>query len=307
MAFRMRRIGRQYENDADKPRERITKEQVNTYWRLLGYIRPYAQWMAVSIAALLFTVGLGLILPLVVRNLVDLVVVDKNLPQLNLLVAGLFVVFILQAVASFIHRLSLAYVGENAVADIRVEVFTHLQRLSLRFFSEYRTGEIVSRITNDTSLLQAAITEDLVALLRQALTLIGAVILLFWLDWRLTLIILLGVPFITLVMVWLGRKIRGESKRVQDALAQSAGVVEETSAAVRIVKSFVREDFEIGRFAHQVDKTYAAAMRRARISAVLGPVIGFMAFASITITLWFGTFEVIQGRLSAGDRVACEL
>ena len=304
MAFRMRRIGRQYENDADKPRERITKEQVNTYWRLLGYIRPYAQWMAVSIAALLFTVGLGLILPLVVRNLVDLVVVDKNLPQLNLLVAGLFVVFILQAVASFIHRLSLAYVGENAVADIRVEVFTHLQRLSLRFFSEYRTGEIVSRITNDTSLLQAAITEDLVALLRQALTLIGAVILLFWLDWRLTLIILLGVPFITLVMVWLGRKIRRESKRVQDALAQSAGVVEETSAAVRIVKSFVREDFEIGRFAHQVDKTYAAAMRRARISAVLGPVIGFMAFASITITLWFGTFEVIQGRLTAGDLVA---
>ena len=304
MALRMRRMGRQYEKDEEKPRERISREQVNSYKRLLRYVRPYAKWMAVSIVALMFSVGLGLILPLVVRNLVDLVVVDQDLPQLNLLVAGLFAVFILQAVASFIHRLSLAFVGENAVADIKVEVFAHLQKLSLRFFSENRTGEVVSRITNDTSLLQAAITEDLVALLRQGMTLIGAAILLFWLDWRLTVIILLGVPFITLAMVWLGRKIRRESKTVQDALAKSASVVEETTSAVRIVKSFAREDYEIGRFSHEVDETYAAAMRRARISAVLGPVIGFMAFASITITLWFGTYEVIQGRLTAGDLVA---
>lgn len=304
MAFRMRRMGREYENDAVKPRERITKEQVNTYRRLLQYIRPYSKWMAVSIATLLFSVGLGLILPLAVRNLVDLVTVDQDLPQLNLLIVGLFIVFILQAVASFIHRLSLAFVGENAVADIRVEIFSHLQRLSLRFFSEYRTGEIVSRITNDTSLLQAAITEDLVALLRQVLTLIGAVILLFWLDWRLTLIILLGVPFITLAMVWLGRKIRRESKLVQDALAQAASVVQETASAVRIVKSFAREDYEIGRFAHEVDQTYAAAMRRAKISSFLGPLIGFLAFASITITLWFGTIEVIRGQMTAGDLVA---
>ena len=251
MALRMRRMGRQYESDEEKPRERISRDQVNSYWRLLGYVRPYAKWMAVSIIALLFSVGLGLILPLVVRNLVDLITVDQDLPQLNMLVAGLFIVFIIQAVASFVHRLSLAYVGENAVADIRVEVFAHIQRLSLRFFSENRTGEVVSRITNDTSLLQAAVTEDLVALLRQGLTLIGAVVLLFWLDWRLTVIILLGVPFITLTMVWLGRKIRRESKVVQDALAKSASVVEETVSAVRIVKSFAREEYEIGRFAQK--------------------------------------------------------
>jgi len=300
----LRRIGRQYEKNEDQSRERITRDQVNTYGRLLKYVRPYTKWMAVSIIALLFSVGLGLILPLVIRNLVDLITVDQDLPQLNQLAVGLLAVFILQAAASFVHRLSLAYVGENAVADIRVQIYSHLQQLSLRFFSEYRTGEIVSRITNDTSLLQAAITEDSVALLRQGLTLIGAVALLFWLDWRLTVIILLGVPFITLTMVWLGRKIRRESKVVQDALAQSAGVIEETVAGVRIVKSFAREDYEIGRFAHEVDATYAAAMRRAKISSVLGPVIGFIAFASITITLWFGTYEVIQGRMTAGDLVA---
>jgi subfamily B ATP-binding cassette protein MsbA len=288
----------------EEQKVRITREELGTYARLLGYVRPYLKWMVVSIIALLFSVGLGLILPLVIRNLVDLIFVDNDLPQLNRLAIGLFVVFILQSIFSFVHRLSLAFVGENAVKDIRVQVFSHLQALSLRFFGDYRTGEIVSRITNDTSLLQSAITDDLVALLRQGLTLIGAAVLLFWLDWRLTLIILLGIPFITLTMVWLGRKIRKESKAVQDALAKSASVVEETAAGIRIVKSFARERYEIDRFSRAVEETYAAAMRRAKIGAVLGPIIGFMAFASITITLWFGAYEVLQGRLTAGDLVA---
>ena len=299
-----RRMGRGYEEGNEKPKVRISRDELGIYARLLGYIRPYSKWMVVSIIALLFSVGLGLILPLVVRNLVDLILVDNDLPQLNRLAIGLFLVFILQSIASFVHRLSLAYVGENAVVDIRVQIYGHLQALSLRFFGDFRTGEIVSRITNDTSMLQSAITDDLVALLRQAITLIGAVTLLFWLDWRLTLIILLGVPFITLTMVWLGRKIRKESKAVQDALAKSASVVEETTAGVRIVKSFTRERYEIDRFSRAVDEIYAAAMRRAKIGATLGPIIGFLAFASITITLWFGAYEVIQGQLTAGDLVA---
>jgi subfamily B ATP-binding cassette protein MsbA len=299
-----RRMGRGYEEGNEKPKVRISRDELGIYARLLGYIRPYSKWMVVSIIALLFSVGLGLILPLVVRNLVDLILVDNDLPQLNRLAIGLFLVFILQSIASFVHRLSLAYVGENAVVDIRVQIYGHLQALSLRFFGDFRTGEIVSRITNDTSMLQSAITDDLVALLRQAITLIGAVTLLFWLDWRLTLIILLGVPFITLTMVWLGRKIRKESKAVQDALAKSASVVEETTAGVRIVKSFTRERYEIDRFSRAVNEIYAAAMRRAKIGATLGPIIGFLAFASITITLWFGAYEVIQGRLTAGDLVA---
>jgi subfamily B ATP-binding cassette protein MsbA len=297
-------MGRSYESEDEEQKFRLTREELGTFTRLLTYVRPYNKWMVVSIIALLFSVGLGLILPLVIRNLVDLIFVDNDLQQLNRLAIGLFLVFILQSIFSFIHRLSLAYVGENAVVDIRVQVFSHLQALSLRFFGDYRTGEIVSRITNDTSLLQSAITDDLVALLRQGITLIGAAVLLFWLDWRLTVIILLGIPFITLTMVWLGRKIRRESKAVQDALAKSASVVEETTAGVRIVKSFARERYEIERFTGAVKETYAAAMRRAKIGAVLGPIIGFLAFASITITLWFGAFEVIQGRLTAGDLVA---
>lgn len=304
MTIRIRRMGRRHESDKDPKAAPINRETLHTFGRVLAYVRPYRKWMAISIIALLFSVALGLILPLVVQNLVDVVLIDKNLARLNQLAAGLLVVFIVQAIFSFIHRLTLSYVGEKAIADIRVEVFSHLQSLSLKFFADYRTGEIVSRLTSDVTLLQSAITENVVALLRQALTLVGASLLLFVLNWRLTLIILTGIPLISLTMVWLGRKIRAAAKQVQDALAEAANVVEETTTGVRIVKSFAREAHEIGRYAQRVNETFEAAMTRAKISAVLGPVIGFMAFASITITLWFGSFEVIQGRLSAGGLVA---
>lgn len=304
MAFRMRRMGRQYESDGAERNVRLTREQVTTFGRLLRYVRPYSKWMVLSIIMLLISVSLGLILPLVIRNLVDIVLVDKNFPRLNQLAIGLFVVFLLQGFASFVNQIALAFVGENVVADIRVQVYSHLQSLSLKYFTDNRTGEIVSRVTNDVILLQTAVTDNLVALLRQAITLVGAAILLFVLDWRLTVIILLGIPFVTLTMVWLGRKIRRASTAVQDALAQGANVLEETISGVRIVKSFAREEYEIGRFSARVTDIFDAAMRRAKIGAVLGPMIGFMAFGSITITLWFGSYEVIQGRLTAGDLVA---
>ncbi len=290
--------------EAQEKLPRLSRAQLGVFARLLAYVRPYTKWMVVSTIALLFSVGLGLILPLVIRSLVDSVLVERNLDLLNQLALGLFVVFVLQAAASFVNRLSLAFVGEKVVANIRVEVYSHLQRLSLRYFTDHRTGEIVSRITNDVSQLQTAVTDNLIALLRQLLTLIGAAVLLFILDWQLTLIILLGIPIVSLTMVWLGRKIRREAKAVQDALAQAANVVEETVSGVRIVQSFAREPYEIGRFSEKVDEVYQAAMRRAKIGAVLGPLIGFMAFASITITLWFGGYQVIQGRLTAGDLVA---
>ena len=304
MTFRIRRIGRSHEADPDSGATPISRQSLGLFRRILGYVRPYRRWMVVSIIALLFSVALGLILPLVIRNLVDVVLIDKNLQRLNQLALGLFVVFIVQAIFSFAHRLSLAYVGERAIADIRIHAFSHLQTLSLKFYADRRTGEIVSRLTNDVSLLQEAITSNLVALLRQALTLAGAAVLLFVLNWRLTLVILTGIPIITLIMVALGRRIRGASAMVQDHLAEAASVLEETTGGIRIVKSFTREAYEIQRFSQRINETFAAAMERARISSILGPFIGFLAFASITITLWFGSYEVIAGRLTAGGLVA---
>ncbi len=300
-----RRAGRDYESGDTKPSlPRLNRDSINVLRRVLAYVKPYTGRLAIAVTALVFSVGLGLVLPLVIRNLVDVVLSEKNLDTLNRIAILLLVVFAVQAIFSFIHRISMAFVGERVVADIRVQVYTHLQKLSLQYFADHRTGEVVSRLTNDVSLLQSAVTDNLVALLRQLLTLIGGSIFLFILDWRLTIIILAGIPIVTLTMVFLGRKIRRASRDVQDKLAEAANVVEETVSGIRIVKSFAREPHEISRFTEKVNETFRAAMHRALLGATLGPFIGLMAFSSITITLWFGGFEVIQGNLSPGSLVA---
>lgn len=247
---------------------------------------------------------MGLMMPLVVQNVVDVVFVERNLTLLNRFAALLALIFLVQAFFSFINRYNTAYIGERVVADLRQQLYQHLVGLSLRFFADRRTGEIVSRVTNDVTTLQAAVTDNLVTLLQQSLTLIGGIFFLFWLDWRLTSVILAGIPIVTLTMVYLGRKIRRAATEVQDRLAEAAAVVDESIGGIRIVKSFARESYENARFAAKVEETFGAAMRRVKISAILAPTIGFMAFMSITITLWFGGYEVIQGHLSPGGLAA---
>jgi subfamily B ATP-binding cassette protein MsbA len=299
-----RRTTRRATPDAENNTRPLSGESLSLFKRLLSYIRPYWRVMTLSILALMVSVALSLILPLAVRNLVDFVFVDENASNLNQLAAGLLVVFLLQALFGFAHEYSLAYVGEHAIADIRTSVYRHLQELPLSFYAERRTGELVSRLTNDVTLLQQAVTTNLVTLLRQILTLFGSVILLFVLNWQLTLLILLVVPVITLLMVWLGGRIRDASVGVQDSLAEVANVAEETVSGVRIVKSFAREPYEIKRFTSRVMDNYEAAMHRARISTTLGPLIGLIASFTVTGVLYFGARQVLQGAMTAGDLVA---
>ena len=302
--MRYRRGARRSPSYQDEGTPPINRSGLTSFKRLLGYVRPYWKWMVVAMAALIVSSLLGLVLPLVVRNLVDYVIVNKNFADLNRVTVGLVMVFVFQSVFTFIQQMALAYSGEHAVADIRISVFTHLQSLPLSFYAERRTGELVSRVTNDVALLQQAITTNLVMLLRQVITIIGATVLLFWLDWRLTLIILLVVPVITLTMVQLGNRIRLASVAVQDSLAEVANAAEETTRGVRIVKSFAREPYEIGRFSDRVMELYQAAMNRARINALLAPLIGFIASITITGILYYGGSQVILGRLSPGDLIA---
>ncbi|MCB8959516.1 MAG: ATP-binding cassette domain-containing protein [Ardenticatenales bacterium] len=284
----------------------LNRENLRTFWRIFQYVKPYRGWLTFAIIALTFSSLLNLVLPLVIQVAIDdvFVAATASLDELNRFGLSLLVIFLVQALFSFGHHLALAYVGEKTIADIRVAVFAHVQMLSLRYFGDNRTGELVSRLTNDVSLLQRSISTDLVALLRQAIMLIGAAILLFYLNLRLTLIILTGIPIISLLIVFLGMRIRKASRQIQDALAEAANVIEETIAGIRIVKSFAREPYEIGRFRERVNETFAAAMRHARIRAVLSPAIGFLAFMSLTVTIWFGGYEVLQGRLTPGELVA---
>lgn len=300
--FRFRRARLAEDNQAE--RLPISRERLVEFGRLLRYVRPYGRRMVLAAIALVIGTLLGLVLPLVVRSVIDVVFVEHELALLNRFAGLLVIIFVAQAIFSFINRYNLGFVGERVVTDLRRELYQHLMALSLRFFADRRTGEIISRLTNDVTTLQAAVTENLISLLRQTLTLIGGVVFLFWLDWRLTSLILLGIPVVTLTMVSLGRQIRRAATEVQDNLAEASAVLEESVSGIRIVKSFAREAYEVSRFDAKIEATFAAALHRVKISAVLAPIIGLMAFMSITITLWFGSYQVILGRLSPGELVA---
>ncbi|HFC11290.1 MAG TPA: ABC transporter ATP-binding protein [Anaerolineae bacterium] len=288
----------------EKKAVRLNRESLRTFGRIFAYVRPYRKWFIMSAIALVLGSLLGLVLPLVVGNLLDDVLIKGQPELLNGLAITLFVVFAVQAIFGFINRLGLAYVGERAIADIRVELYSKLQRLSLNFYADHRTGEIVSRMSSDVQLLQGAVTDNVVALLRHLVLLIGAAVMLFRLNWQLTLIILVGIPIMSLTIVALGRRIRKAAKDVQERLADASNVVEETTSGIRIVKSFAREDHELARFAKATNEVYLAAMERAKIRAVLAPIIGFIAFGSITLTLWFGSYQVLNSGLTPGDLVA---
>ncbi|HLF27001.1 MAG TPA: ABC transporter transmembrane domain-containing protein [Anaerolineae bacterium] len=271
--------------------------------RLLAFVRPYRVRLSVALSAIVVTSLLSLAGPYMLRFLVDAIVPGGDPSQLNLITLSLIGIFATQAVFYFIRGYLLTFVGERVMADLRLRLFEHLQGLSLSFFNERRTGELVSRLTNDVATVRGVVTGDVATALSQGLTFVGALILIVVTNWRLTLFMLGLIPPVMLFAILFGRRLRTLSTRVQDELAIATTVLEESLAGVRVVQSFTREAYEIGRFRSSIENTFALAMKRTRLSALFGPLITFFAFAAIVAILWFGGQEVLAGRLSAGQLV----
>ncbi|GAB4317760.1 MAG: ABC transporter ATP-binding protein [Phototrophicales bacterium] len=296
--LRSRRRQQQNDQDRDVP-------DVPIYWReLLGYLRPYRGRLLLAVLATLASAGLSLIFPMVVQQVLDSVLDQRNLDLLNQITVLLLFVFILRSFTSFLETYNLNYIGERILMDVRRNLYNHLQGMSLGFFVERRVGELVSRLSSDVTVLRTVLTNNITTLLSQTATLFGAISLMFILNWRLTLFILLMIPVIVVIGFVFGYYMRRISTQVQDELAGSTIVAEEVFQGIREVKSFVREPYEIARYNDAIQRAFHAAVRLLRIRSILGPVIAFMAFGGLTLILWFGGREVIAGRLSGGELIA---
>lgn len=274
------------------------------YRRLLRFVQPY--WRLLAAAGIILTLNslAGLALPLVISKVVDGALLEASLETLNRVIGLLLGLFLLQAVFGFGQSYLLGWVGERVVANLREMLYAHLQNMPLRFFAGTRTGELLSRLGNDVSTIQNAVTDTLLSLLSNAIMLLGGVIIIFVMAWRLALVMLAVVPLAVIGMIVLGRWVRRYSRQVQDALADISATAEEALAGVRIVKSFAREPYEIGRYGEGVERLFGIAIKRVRLGAILGPVIGLLAFSSIAVVLWVGSREVIAGHLTPGQLVS---
>jgi subfamily B ATP-binding cassette protein MsbA len=274
------------------------------YRRLLVYVRPY--WFRLGGAGLLLVVDslLGLALPWVVQRIVDSALNRADLALLNRITAGLLALFIIRAGLEFGQTYLLSWVAERVVANLRRLLYAHLHTMPLAFFNETRVGELVSRLGNDVMTVQDAVTGTLLNLLSQIVTLVGGIIIILWMDWRLTLLMLVTLPLALGGMSFLGQAIHRISKDAQDAMAGLSATAEETLAGVRIVKSFAREPYEVNRYGTAVENLFRLVLQRVWVRAVVGPIITFLAFAAVLVVLWFGGREVIAGRLTPGQLVS---
>nr|WP_230869747.1 ABC transporter transmembrane domain-containing protein [Iocasia fonsfrigidae] len=227
-----------------------------------------------------------------------------GLQKLNWIALSMILIYFLKGISYYGQKYLISYVSQKAVKDIREELYSHLQGLSLSFYNKNKTGEIISRVTNDVGKLQNSIVSSAITLVEQTLTLLGGIAYLFYLNVRLTLLLVVMIPLMTYVLAKFNRKIRRVSKNVQIRIADISDILQETLSAVRVVKSFGREDYELSRFQEKNDSNFRAKVKTAQYGAVLTPIIELIAAMAFTAILWYGGYEVFRGRMQPSALIA---
>ena len=272
--------------------------------KILKYARPYTKSLVFAFVCLTLTSLVNLLLPLIVRNMINAVVILKDSQILDELAWDLFFIIILQAVFAVTHNYVFGFVGHRMTTDFRIEFFSHIQSLSLRFFQERRVGEILSRMNNDISVIQNALVSIPVALLRQSITLIGAMAIILYLNWKLTGLILLILPPLMIFARVFGKRLRLFSEKLQDQVAQAVVVLEEVASSIKIVKSFTRENYERERFKKEIETAFERAVDKLKISSFFGPFILGLTFMVSAVLIWYGGYQVMSGVTTPGELAA---
>ena len=268
--------------------------------RLFRYLRPHLGLFSIAIVGLLVGSAAGLLFPLLIAGITGQVVAGGDpagLDRLILLLVGLFCV---NAVASFVQTWLLGVVGEQVVAQLRGELYGRLVTLSLDFYGQRRVGELVSRLTSDVTLVRTMLTQTTTSLLSSVIGLLGSVVILFALSPTLLFVVLLLAPALIAVAIVFGRPLQRVSTQVQDMIARSTTTAEEVLSGIRVVKSYVREDWELHRYDADLRGVVAAGSRLALWRAGFGGLMGLLGFGAIAVLLWYTGHQVIDGTLGVG-------
>ena len=272
--------------------------------RLVPRVRPYRSQLLAALVMLVVSTAVGLVFPLVVRQLLDAAFLAANGARLDRVALGLLVLFAFQAVINFGQSYLMAGVSERVIADLRKDLFGHLALQPPGFFSLRRVGELSSRLAADPAMIQQVLRFGVPELMRQGLFLIGALTLVTLTNPRLTLVTLTAIPFAILVGWFFGRRVRRVSTSIQDTLAVAIARAEQVFTQIRVVQSFTREPWESERFAVEIDKTRDLGLKRGLERASLTGIVTLTAFGAVVLVLWEGGRLVLAGELTPGTLVA---
>ena len=285
----------------DTAEARPGSKKVGALRGLAPFLKPYRGMTLLAVGALVVTAGMSLLLPLAVRRVVD--GFNEDVALLDQYFAAALGIAALLAVGTGVRYYFVTKLGERVVADIRRAVFDRVMGMSPAFFERLMTGEVVSRITTDTTLILSLIGSSISVALRNVLMLLGGLLLLFLTSAKLTGLVLLIVPAVVVPIIVLGRRLRGLSRESQDWIANSSGTASEALGSVQTVQAFTHEGRTRAQFAEVTEKSFGVAQTRTRVRAVMTVIVIFLTFTGIVGVLWIGARDVRAGMMTPGELV----
>ena len=281
--------------------DRPATKDIRQLARVLGFLAPYRRQMAIAIVALVVAAACVLVLGQGLRRVIDRGFASGDAALLDAALFGLLAVIVVMAIATYTRFYFVSWIGERVSADIRRAVFGHLLDLSPGFFEVTRTGEVISRLTNDTSLLEVVIGSSASFALRNTLIMLGSLVMLMVTSPKLTALVLLGVPLVIAPILLYGRRVRKLSRASQARVADVSVYIDEALHEIRTVQSYGHEDEDRARFGERVEQAFATAAERIRQRALLIALVMLLAFGAVGVILWIGGHDVLAGRISAGE------
>jgi ATP-binding cassette subfamily B protein len=281
--------------------ERPRAKSLNPLLSLLPFLRPYRLMIFGGIIALLIAAAAQLALPVALRQLIDHVFAEKDLGTINKWFLGFLAAAVIFGVFAALRFYTVTWVGERVVADLRAAIYRRVVRMDPMFYETTRVGEVLSRLTVDTTLVQAIAGVNLSIVLRSTLSLIGALVLMGFTSARLMGVILLLIPIVIVPLILTGKRVRGLSRASQDRIADTSSMADETLNAIQTVQAFTMEELQSERYRKAVEDSFATAVRRTKVRAVLTAVGVMLVFGGITFVLWLGARQVQSGTMTGGQ------
>ena len=279
-------------------RRYTSRQLLAVFW---PYIQPHRLRIALAILALVLVAGALLGMGRGLAYLVDEGLGKRDPALLDRAVMATAMIAVVLAFGSYLRTSMVNKIGEMVLADIRRAIFGHAITLSAGWFENARTGDVLSRITTDTGIVQTVMTSTLSMAARNFLLLIGGLVMLVLSSPKMSLVMLIVVPLVVLPLIFMGRRLRAASRLAQDRLADVGVEAEETVSAIRTVQAFGREDYVKGHFERAVDLSLDAGLARVRLRGLLSGIVIFLVFSGIGVILWIGGQDLMTGRISAGD------
>jgi subfamily B ATP-binding cassette protein MsbA len=268
--------------------------------RLLALVK--SQWPRLSLALLcmLLVAVITPVKPYLVKPIVDEIFVKKNIKMLELLPFVIIIIYILEAVFLFGQTYLMNYVGQDLIRRLRDELYSHIQMLSLSFFHKHETGVLMARITNDVSIIKGMVSDAAAGVVKDSLSIIGLLCVIFYLDWKLAMIAVTVLPLAALLIVNFGKRMRKLSTRRQEAMADMSSLLHETFTGTRIVKAFGMEPYENRRFFEKTARLFKYEIKAVIVKGISSPVMGLLGGIGVALIVWYGGNKVISGISTPG-------